>query len=419
VLMLKALRHRSIARLWLGQAFSSIGDEFYRVSLIWLVVGLIGKETGYLAAAQAAALMLLSFIGGKWADNWRPLNTMVGVDLIRAVIVLIPVAYSFFAPLSLPLLVVTALLLSGLGAFFDPALQTCLPHFSPDLQTLRSATGLMSTTTRLARFIGPGLIGVLGGFVPPIHFFTLDAFTFAVSAASVRTLCNEEKKKSLKKRTDNENQTADVRRKRISFAEAIASGFHAVRKQDGMTYLFFSRSLTSGTWNLAVGLGFALLVQKLAGNSTSTFGMVIAGYGGGNLAGALFFGNRQRSKPLMLMFTGFLWLGLGFTLISMAPTIPWIVAACAFTGFAGPMNDLAFVDLIQARFPINEMTKVFRLRLAIETASTLLFMLMSPTLVTWFGVRGVIAMCGIAWMSSGVIGFILFKKKMPAYSPAR
>ena len=77
MLMLSALKDRAIARLWFGQAMSSIGDEIYRVGLTWLAVGIIGADTGYLAAGQAAALMILSFVGGKWADRWEPVRTMV------------------------------------------------------------------------------------------------------------------------------------------------------------------------------------------------------------------------------------------------------------------------------------------------------------------------------------------------------
>ena len=96
--MIRALRKPQILRLWFGQAFSSIGDEIYRVGLIWLAVGVMGANTGYLAAAQTASLMLLSFVGGKWADQWNPRRTMIFVDLLRAVIVLIPVIISFFMP---------------------------------------------------------------------------------------------------------------------------------------------------------------------------------------------------------------------------------------------------------------------------------------------------------------------------------
>ena len=67
--MIRALRQPQLLRLWFGQASSSIGDEIYRVGLIWLAVGLMGENTGYLAAGQTASLMLLSFIGGRWADT--------------------------------------------------------------------------------------------------------------------------------------------------------------------------------------------------------------------------------------------------------------------------------------------------------------------------------------------------------------
>src|SRR5580704_9448839 len=103
--MLKALKVKSIRLLWVGQALSSIGDEIYRVGLTWIAVGLIGANTGYVNCAQLAALMILSFVGGKWADHWDPLRTMIRVDLWRGFLVLIPVVYSYFAPMSLPVLV--------------------------------------------------------------------------------------------------------------------------------------------------------------------------------------------------------------------------------------------------------------------------------------------------------------------------
>ena len=93
--MLKALRVKAIRLLWIGQAFSSIGDEIYRVGLIWIAVGLIGADAGYLNCAQLAALMIMSFVGGKWADHWDPLPTMMRVDAWRFFIVLVPVVYSF------------------------------------------------------------------------------------------------------------------------------------------------------------------------------------------------------------------------------------------------------------------------------------------------------------------------------------
>ena len=367
MLMMKALKHAAIFRLWMGQALSSIGDEIYRVGLTWLAVQLIGADAGYLNASQSAALMILSFVGGKWADHWDPLKTMFRVDLIRGFIILIPVAVSFFTKVPFSLLVIVAIILSGLGAFFDPALQTLLPQFCPNTQILRAATGLMSTTIRMARMVGPGIVGLLAGVVPPIHFFTLDAISFFFSATSVRSLGRSAPQPIPK-------------RARSTFTEAIMSGFYAVKKQPGIEFVVLSKAITGCTWNIAYGLGFALRVQELTPNDTRSFGLLIASYGVGNFLGALYFGNLERTRPALMMFAGYVWLGVGFLLISRCPSIAWMLPITVITGFSGTMNEVTFADIVQARFPVDEISRIFRFRMATDTAATLFLMLLSPML---------------------------------------
>jgi DHA3 family macrolide efflux protein-like MFS transporter len=394
--MLKALRHPPIRRLWFGQALSTIGDEIYRVALTWMLVGVIGADVGYLTAAQAAALMALSFVGGKWAEHWDSVHTLVYVDAIRGLIVLIPVAYSFFAPVPLSLLVLVALTIAALGAFFDPALQASLPRFSPDIPTLRASTGLMATTIRMARLIGPIIIGLLSGIMPPIHFFSIDALTFFISAASVKPLAEARK--------------ARMPRPSISYLEAILAGFKSLKQRPGMGFILLSKALTTASWALGYGLGFALLVQELTPNSARSFGWVMASYGIGNFAGSLYFGNRLRPRPALMMFIGYIWFGIGFVLVANAPTIRSVMVAAAFTGFSGIMNEVTFFDLVQTRFPLKELPRIVRLRLATDTAATLVLTLISPFLFHWLTVRTVIAMCGVIWVTVGITGLSGFRK---------
>jgi len=401
MLMLKALRHRPIRRLWAGQALSSIGDEIYRVGLTWIAVGLIGADTGYLNSAQAAALMVLSFVGGKWADNWDPLRTMIRVDLVRAVIVLIPVFYSFFAPINLWVLAVTAVVLSGLGAFFDPALQSVLPKFSPSAEILQSTNGLMMTTIRMARMVGPGLISIVSGFVPPIHFFTMDAVSFVFSSESVRPLQKMEPGKFVRRPP-----------RRIPFSEAITSGFLLFKGKKAIKFMMYMKSATTGTWNLAYGLGFALLVQQLAPNDTRSFASVIAAYGVGNLAGALFIGNRLRPRPAYLMFIGYMWMGFGFILTSQAPTIPWLMFIVGVSGFSGTMGEVTFFDLLQKNYAVGDIARIFRLRMALDTTFTLVLMLISPMLFRVFGVRAIIAAAGVSSLLAGALGMLRYQKQL-------
>jgi DHA3 family macrolide efflux protein-like MFS transporter len=396
--MIHALKNRSILFLWSGQALSSIGDEIYRVAFVWIAVSLIGANSGYLAAGQAAALLLLSLIGGKWADHWDPLPTMIWVDGLRALIVLIPVVVSIFMPIKISLLWVTALSISALSAFFDPALQASLPRFSPDLKTLRSATGLMSTTIRLARVAGPSVVGFLSLIIPTIQFFTIDSLSFAVSAFSISRLLKERKKlPALKKPL-----------KRMTFYEVLTSGYYAVRRHKGMTYVMFAKAVTAGTWNLSYGLGFALLVQAIAPGNIRAFGLVIASYGIGNFIGALILGNIQRRKPFLMMYSGFTLLGICFALMAVAPGIKSIMFLACVGAVGGPMNDLPFIDIIQTVYPIEEMTKVFRFRITVETTATLLCMVSAPFILKFISISTLIGLCGLAWIFVGLTGLIFF-----------
>ena len=396
--MIKALRQPQIFRLWVGQAFSSIGDEIYRVGLAWFAVKLMGADVGYLTAGQTASLMLLSFIGGKWADHWNPLKTMIGTDLLRGFIVLVPVAISFFIAPPMTILWVMALSLAALSAFFDPAVQTIIPVLANDRETIQSTTGLMSTTTRMARMIGPAIVGLMSAFIPMIHFFTLDAFTFIASAVSVFSI----------RRFVPEN-FRDSQMKRSNFWDALTSGFGLVRDIPGMPFVFYGKGIASGCWNLALMVGFPYLIHEMTNGDSRAFGLVMASYGIGNFAGSLWFGNRPRTRHYWLLFAGYFYMGIGFILIGLAPTIIWVMIAAAVAGLVGPMNDLGMIDIIQTQFALKDLTKVFRLRMALESASTLFFALNAPWMIKSFGIRTVIIVAGSIWVVNGLLGFTRLK----------
>lgn len=397
--MIRALRTPQILRLWFSQAFSSIGDEIYRVGLIWLAIGIMGADAGYLAAGQTAALMLLSFVGGKWADHWNPRRTMITVDIIRAVIVLVPVIISFFMPTPMLILWIMAFSVSGLSAFFDPATQGLIPVLAETPELMQATNGLMSTTIRMARMIGPAIVGLLSAFVPMIHFFTIDALTFCVSAFFIYNL----------KKYIPADETP--RAPKSDFKTAISSGFRLMRGLPGMSYLFFAKAITTGTWNLVLGIGFPLLVHQMSGGSARFFGLVMASYGVGNFIGAIYFGNKVRTQLWTLFFFGLVCMGVGFIFISLAPSVPLLIIAAAMTGFTGPMNDLAYIDTVQQRFLVKDIPKIFRLRLATESSMALFFTLICPWLIQSTSVRVAIGLSGGIWIISGLVGLI-FKRRL-------
>jgi hypothetical protein len=405
MLLLKAFRNRSIALLWSGQALSAVGDEIYRVALIWFAVTLIGANTGYLAAGQCASLFALSLLGGKWADHWDHRKTMIWVDTLRGIVVLLPVVFLPFTSHPLPLLWFVALTLSGLSAFFDPALQATLPFYSKDAETLQAATGLMGTTLRLARVLGPGIIGLLGPFFSMIHFFTLDALSFFASAASIYAL----HRKSGAQRPGKSGAPSLARNPTppLSFRQALASGFQAARGSKGMLFIVWTKGITGGAWTLAYSLGLALLAHKIAPHDPRIFGLIIASYGLGNVASVLIIANLRRTRHALLLFSGYVWMGVGFTFLALAHSLPLTLISAAIAAIGGPMNDLPFFDIVQARFAISEIPKLFRLRMALDTGATLVAMLASPLLFLKFEVGTVILFCAVVMLFTGLLGLLI------------
>ena len=343
--MLKALKNKSISLLWVGQILSAVGDEVYKVAFTWLAVGLIGADTGYLTAAMSAALILVSLFGGKWADHWDHFRTLFWVDTIRGLLVLLPVIASFFFPLSLPLLCVVSVLVVGMGGLFDPTIQAMLPLYAKDRETIQAATGLMSTTFRGARMVGPAIIGLLTAVIPMIHFFTIDAFSFFISASTIWFLSSHPRLKSQVKITI----------ERLGVWESLMSAVRLVRqKNPKVTRAMMIKGLCGGLWNLSYTLGIALLVKERISGSAQVYGWVMGSYGLGNLGAALYFGNRERKNPEALIYLGFLVLAVGFFWIAYSHTLLSLALATAFSAIGGPLNDLPFVDLVQSSFDVHD-----------------------------------------------------------------
>jgi DHA3 family macrolide efflux protein-like MFS transporter len=57
------LRRLPVALLWGGLCLSALGDQLYAVALIWIAVGVLGANAGYLGALQALVALLASADG--------------------------------------------------------------------------------------------------------------------------------------------------------------------------------------------------------------------------------------------------------------------------------------------------------------------------------------------------------------------
>jgi DHA3 family macrolide efflux protein-like MFS transporter len=405
MLILGALRDFRIRRLWLGQVGSSVGDELYRMAFIWVAVELLGADTGYAAAVQMAAVLVFGIFFGGLGDRFRPDRVMISVDLIRAALSLFPALLYLFGKPSYPLLLASTVFMGALGTYFDPAMQSSLPLLVRDTRRLRGANGLMGTTYRLARVLGPGLIALLSAWVPIYHFFTINALSYLFSASSIHSLSPQYP--SAPSEPPARKAPWPVLRESLAW----------IREEGAIHRGFWFKCFCGGVWAAVYLVGFALLAHRFEAQGAGTsglgaYGWIMGAYGVGNLVSVLVFGSLERRSSEGWIYFGFLLIGISFVGMAQARTLPELCFFSAIGAVGGPVNDLPFLEMLQARFPPSKLNRLVRLRIIAETFFNLVFALLSPFLFRWAGVPGSIA--GAGWLCVGLsVVFYLRSRSAP------
>jgi MFS family permease len=397
-----------MALLWSGLSFSALGDEFYAVALSWIAVQLLGSNAGYLVAVQAFVVLLAVLGIGRWADRWNRQRSMIGADLARAAILLVVVALWLTSGAPSVVQLTAAVLVLAVGeAVFEPALQSMMPSLVDDKTLLPAANSLLDATERSARLLGPGLVALLAGIVPLVHFLTFDAATFLVSALAV--FC-------IRRLRPHDLVHAGMRREGLW--QAIGRGVAAMRSQPG--YVLATNGLLNGAWYAAFYLGVPLFiarygVQGPGGSGIGAFGLVLSAYGCTNLAANMVLGSRTLPRqPQFQMFAGELFVGTGIIMMGLARFLPqaWLLpalaASAAFGAVGGPMQDIPVAVLRQTRLAPADIPAAMRVSMAASNGGKLLAMLLAPTLLLLVGVVPVIVACGFVLIGIGALGLVRY-----------
>jgi hypothetical protein len=404
--ILAPLRGAPVALLWGGLSLSAIGDQLYTVALTWIAVRVLGANAGYLSALQALVVLLAVMGIGRWADRWDQLRSMIGADLCRAAILLAVVALWLLSGRPTVAALVAAIFVLACGeAVFEPALQSVLPSLVDDVRLLPASNGLLDATDRSARLIGPGLVALIAGIIPVVHFLTLDAASFLASAAALLVVTRLRRKRQAVHLPD-----------RGGIWQSMTRGAHAMAGHPLLGYILATVGLLNGAWYGVFYLCLPLLIQHfgvvgLGGSGLGAFGCVISAYGCTNLAATIVFGGRSLSdRPQFQMFAGEFMVGTGIALLGLASFLPqgWILpglmGAAAFGAVGGPMKDIPVAVLRQTRLRPADMAAGMRAYMAASSAGMLAAMLVVPAALRMLGIVPVVLACGAIIVALGVIG---------------
>ena len=404
-LLLRPLRQAPFALLWAGLATASTGSQLFAVVLSWVAVGLFGTAAGYLAALQAGVTLLTALLAGRWADRFEPRRLMIGSDLSCAAMLLVVVAVWLArgAPAAWSL-ILCVFVIAAAQALFRPALQATVPGLARDPALLPAANALLDTTDRIARLLGPGLVSVAGALLPLVHFVTINAATFACSALAVTAI----------RWLRPEPMIAPAHR--AGLLDSVIRGFVVVRRHSLLGFLLLRSGIINGTWYATFFLALPLMLGQ-AGKGLSAYGLVISGYGVGNLAMTLVVGNRGKTRrPARLIFGGNFVLGAGIMAMSLAALLmpahlllPACLLTAGFAAFGGPMQDITAATLRQTELPHADLAAAVRAFMVMNQLGALIALLAAPRLFDAIGIAPATMLCGALIFAVAALGWWRFR----------
>jgi DHA3 family macrolide efflux protein-like MFS transporter len=407
----RMLRQPHLAILWVSQVLSAIGDNLYTIAVLWTAVRVAGGRAGIVAAAGTVATLVFGMLGGVYADRWDRQKTMAAVDVLRAATVAILPVLAWRGMLQLWHLAAVAVVVSGLGALFDPALQASLPALVSDRQMLQATNGLMDMTRRLARAIGPSLAGALVAVLSLSHFFTLDAISFVISALAVL---------SLGRRFAWQPARTQTARGLRGICAEIAIAVRIVRAHRALAWALASNGISNIAWGAAFTVGAPLLADRVLSGKVGAYGLIVGAYGIGNVIGNIVIGSLTIRRRVAMLFTGRLVLGGGFLIMAAATNLPVAMVGSAVAAIGGPMGDIVMLTIIQHDLPANQIGKVYSLRLTVSSAGMALGLLLAGPLYATLSIPLAIALCALLIMTTGTVGLLRFGLTEPtvSYPPA-
>jgi MFS family permease len=195
------LINRNYARLWYGQAISTLGDYAFDTTLVLWVATVLAKGKPWAPVAVSGVLLAMSVsvlivgpFAGVFVDRWNRRGTMLGSEVVRAVLAGLLTILAFLPTHDLPvwawLTVIYAdvFALNAAGQFFGPARFTIIGDIvSGDADRARAA-GLGQATNATAAIVGPPIAAPLLFTVGLQWALLFNAVSYAVSFLAIRSI---------------------------------------------------------------------------------------------------------------------------------------------------------------------------------------------------------------------------------------
>jgi MFS family permease len=291
------LRSKACRLFFGGQAISLVGTWMTQTAVLWLVYQLTGSAMylGLIAfLEQIPNFLLVPITGGiiEHGDRRKILLTTQVLSLLHALALALLV---FSHTVRIESLIVLSLIRGAISAFDITARQVFIADIVTDKPELRSAISINALIISAARFVGPGIAGLLITHSGLGVCFAIDTLSYLVVIGTLLWM-------------------------RIKTPLSAEAGTPWQRFRAGLSYVSSNSALRSILILLAA-MGFLggsyptltpIFAQETFQGGSDTLGYLLAAAGIGSLVGSIYLSWRQAKRQLdRLLLISVMGLGVG------------------------------------------------------------------------------------------------------------
>jgi MFS family permease len=331
-------RDRRIQAWAVCTGISAAGDAAWWVALAWTATSIAGPAAaGLVLGVGSLPRAVMALFGGALADRLNARKVMVSANLARIAVLVVAAGLVNVLGATVPLLVCVVVPFGAFDAIYNPASAT-LPRQMVRVEDLPATAGLFQIASRIARFVGAPLGGLLVAFGGLRLVMVVDAASFAVVAAFLALALRPRFARTV-------TSTGSTRRD-------LAAGFTYLRHTAQARTLVLSLSGLNLFVGPALAVGVALHVHD-GQWSSATLGVADALVGVGAAVGAAYamkvrVENPARSGLLILVGQAAAIAIIGF---ASRPVLLLATSAIGVTaGLASAQLSGAFQQLIDPAF---------------------------------------------------------------------
>jgi MFS family permease len=402
--MLTVLKNRDFLALFLSQLISKVGDNFAVVAAL-VLINELAQRSGIAVVVIATAMtipQLFALASGVFVDRFSRKGLMIGSDLLRAGVILLPLLVH--KPGHLYILYLTAFIVMGMGAIYIPARNASIPNMLPE-EHLLTANALIQATELVSLIVGASLATLIISLTSTSTAFVVDSFTFLLSALFLLA-ASIPRGASYSSVTAGSGAGGEFRRFWQSFT-------------DGVRYIASNRyllQLMAITTMATLGLSATVLLaaayfKQLLGISAEYLGLLQATEGIGMAAGALLisiYASWARSRQIVSL--AMIVLGGGILVFALAPVYWLVLVGALVVGLCVVSARTTLAAMTQALVPDSQRGRVESAMVTVIGLGTMGALIMAGILGDIVGPTSIFVLTGIVVLAAGIASIFTLRE---------